>query len=78
MKANTTSAGVKNGICQQVIQINQHGQPEDNRYPFPVVSEKDISNNYWCYKMEKVVKPIDEYRCVLHMLKSGLPLSMVK
>lgn len=28
MKTNTAPAGVKNGVCQQMVQINEHSQKE--------------------------------------------------
>jgi len=55
VKTNTAPIGVKNGVSQQMVQINEHSQKEYQIDPPKLISIKQISDTQGYYKMHSIM-----------------------
>lgn len=56
MEIYAAPVGLKNGCCQQMVQINQHGGQQYKINFFPLFSKKEKSNKKGKNKVQKVVE----------------------
>jgi len=56
VKIDAAPVRLKNGICSQMVQIDQHGGKENQIHFFPVFPEKYNGNDKWKNQVQKIMQ----------------------
>lgn len=64
MKINTASVRSKNWCTEQMICIYQHCSKHNEISLFPVFPKKDVGQNQWKTKVQKIV---DDWSYIIHL-----------
>lgn len=55
MKTYAAAPGMKNGVCQQMVQVHRHGRQQDEPVSFPVLAVIQVSDQSYGEEVEGVM-----------------------